>query len=668
MPFDASAAKRSKRKKVKADEEVLSSENGYDCYKNKKGKIVSGKVVVKKKGTFFQVYRLKAKQKKALKRAQKKVKKLNRILNRKGELNAKKQALLERMQSKITNLSAKERANTCTELFEGGNTENPAKPAANFTPYTGKFGIAEAQRLYTRFGYGASRADLNRAVSEGLTATVERLLTWQDEPSVEADALDIQCDEYLEREELYFDDDPDDDNQECNPNDPTDFDSEGFIQGMLYKRQHTSNPVFYRVVDLFHDERMAAQCGAAVDSQYHFRTKHFAFLESVAKAMDYAKYIREVKDDPLVAYLNLDLGENSVFNNLQSPNENFAREWLELATTSPTYKGEAVYTPFDIAQLALALTGKGYNTQPVTVGYEDGEEQTVQLTSAVDVPDAFVGGEKTIFMGTAFQQTIVDDEDAADAILSHPATYYHFAEELLQEFLLPNPSEGSIEVIAADIQKDGGKFKNALRRIMLSQEFFNESNKNSLVKSPMELLIGFLRQTEFPYSVRNLRNNLDDLGFLLCSPGNRNAGQIFGWDNLRTASEAFVIERRNKIIDMMNYERNNLPEEWEYSLYEVFVKDLPESFSPAESLALTTAELMGIELNSRQLEEVVKYLNYNYETCNGNEDDLFGCVEGEKFLKREAFDPSPDAYEHLLEDKVRGLLVLFATSDEYNLR
>ncbi|MCB0328860.1 MAG: DUF1800 family protein [Bdellovibrionales bacterium] len=659
-----------KPKKVK-DGEVVLSGSGYDCIRLSNGAIKSGKAKTQKNGSIsFSNYKLSPAKKRTYSKLGKQIRQLSKKKNPSETLQAK----LDRLTEKRNSISPKERAAACQALFSdyddpaSGGDESPG-PVLNFQRYTGPFGIKEAQRLYSRFAYGASRAELQAAVARGLEATVEMLLTWTNEPAVDAGARDIMCDEYLQFEELHFDNDPDDDNEVCNPINPLDFEDEAYIQSLLYKRRETQNPLIYRIVDFFHDERMAAQCQNLQNSQRHFQVQHFNFLESVAKSFNYANYIRGVKDDALVAYVNLDLGENSVFNPLQDPNENFAREWLELASTSPMYKGSPVYTPFDIAQLALALTGRGYNMQEVPVGYNSmGEEQTIFLMNPAIVPSAFVQGNKTIFMGTPFETVIVDADDAADAILSHPAAYYHFAEELLKEFLHPNPSTASIDSIAADIQAAGGNFREALRKIMLSQEFFNSANEKILVKSPIELMIGFLRQTDFPYSHRNLEDDLEDLGQDLCLPGNRNAGQIFGWDNLRLASEAFVVERRNAILGMVNYLIYNLHEDWNYDIYTNFVAALDPSLNPADALVDKTSELLGISLNAAQKASAVQYLNYNWETCDSYEVSTYGCTQGEKFAKREAFDPAPDAPSNLMERKVAGLLALLATTAEYNLR
>ncbi|MCB0355016.1 MAG: DUF1800 family protein, partial [Bdellovibrionales bacterium] len=383
-------------------------------------------------------------------------------------------------------------------------------------------------------------------------------------------------------------------------------------------------------------------------------------------ALDYAYYLQYVKDDPLVAYQNLDLGENSVFNELTPPNENFAREWLELASMSPDNRsGQANYTPFDIAELALALSGRGYDTDEIPIG--GGE--FVEVENPVIKPAGFVPGPKTLFFGQPFETTIVDADDAADAILSHPETYTHMAEELLSNYLTPAPSNAAVQFIADQIQNDGGKLHNAFRKMMLSEELYSADNEKILPKSPMDILIGFLRKTGLKVNHRSLEDRLDDLGHSLGKPGNNQAGRIFGWKMLQLAGEGYVISRRNVVNRFMNDLRNSsYRENWGVDIYDLFVKDLPDGKPASEALVDSLVELLGVRINSAQKAQLIRYLDYNWENCDSYEVAEYGCTEGEKFAKREAFDPSPDAPSWLLEDKVLGLLAVLLTLDEFYLR
>ncbi len=560
----------------------------------------------------------------------------------------------------------------CAELLNGDDPENgedddTPPTLLNFGTYSGNFGMREAEILYSRFAFGASKEELEQAVALGLQGTVNKLLTWVNSPQLDADMLDIQCDRYLQSEELLYDDDPNDDNRECNPLNPRDFDMSGLVESWYHAFMHGPNPFFYKFMTFIHSERSAAQIDTLPTYRRHFARDHFIFLQDFAKNLDYAWFVRNQQMDGLVGFHNLNLGENSVFNPLQAPNEDYAREVLELTTMSPeNFAGTPNYGPFDIASAALSLSGRGYNQQGIPIGPDDeGDMQYVTIESPALIPAAHISGPKTIFLGTPFQQTIEDGADLADAILSHPETYFHMAEELITHFLHPNPNEASIQFIADMIQADGGDLENAIRTLMQATEQYLPSNQKTLIKSPIDLIIGFLRSTNYRFSHRNVRDRINAIGQHLGQPGNNPAGRIFGWLIPELATEPFVVPRRNAFISIIH----TLPHEvYEYSFYDEFVADLDPGALPAEALVDSLTERMGVRDNNSQRDLLVEYLNYNWETCNGGEPDEFGCTPGEKFAKREAFDPAPDAPHHLMRNKIRGLLVLLATTVDYQLK
>ncbi|MCB0334598.1 MAG: hypothetical protein KDD55_13930, partial [Bdellovibrionales bacterium] len=131
------------------------------------------------------------------------------------------------------------------------------------------------------------------------------------------------------------------------------------------------------------------------------------------------------------------------------------------------------------------------------------------------------------------------------------------------------------------------------------------------------------------------------------------------------ATEPYVVPRRNFFINTLN---SNPHEDYGYSFYDEFVSDLDLNLPPAEALAERLAERMGVRLNSQQLDLLIEYLNYNWELCNGSEPDLYGCTEGEYFAKREVFDAAPDAPNYQMLYKVKGILILLATTIDYQLK
>ncbi|MCB0321714.1 MAG: DUF1800 family protein, partial [Bdellovibrionales bacterium] len=341
---------------------------------------------------------------------------------------------------------AKLGAEACIRGGSPNPGETPGTPGetpdeeTNFSlkKFSGSYGLREAQILYSRFAFGATHEELARSVQIGLDATVNELLSWKDESSLEAEAKDIECDRYRAVEDTYPNVGENKPNRTCNRLDPTSFDLTGLQDSYYWRILNTPNPFFYKFMTFIHSDRLSAQIDTLPQSRRHFARQHFEFLMEFARNLDYGWYVRNVKDDALVAYHNLDLGENSVFNELTPPNENFAREWLELCTMSPeAADGTPNYGVLDMIELAAALSGRGYNVSDVPVGdvNNDGEMDTVRIESPALIDNAFIKRPKTLFIGTPFQTSIMDADDAADAILSHPETYYHMAEEIVREFI-----------------------------------------------------------------------------------------------------------------------------------------------------------------------------------------------------------------------------------------
>ncbi|MCB0321080.1 MAG: hypothetical protein KDD60_09150, partial [Bdellovibrionales bacterium] len=214
------------------------------------------------------------------------------------------------------------------------------------------------------------------------------------------------------------------------------------------------------------------------------------------------------------------------------------------------------------------------------------------------------------------------------------------------------------------IQKNKGNLKETFKTLMTSEVLFAKANEKSLPKNGFDVIFGFLRSTHFPVNQRTLTTIMENIGQSLGEPGNNPGGRIFGWLSLQLNGEVYVIDRRNAILSIMNHSADFLTLN-NYSLYDSLIAGIPETFSPAESLIGRLAETFGLRLNQAQIDRLATYLNYNWETCDGNEAKDFGCTEGEKFAKREAFDPAPDAQRTLMEYKVEGLLVILATLDEF---
>ena len=197
---------------------------------------------------------------------------------------------------------------------------------------------------------------------------------------------------------------------------------------------------------------------------------------------NFATLLRQISRDPaMLIYLD---GVKSV---ARQPNENFGRELLELFTL-----GEGHYTEADVKAAARAFTGW-------TVDSETG--------SFVDHLDRHDTGEKT-FLGKTGN---LSGDDVLTILLAHPRTAETIVEKLWREFVSLKPDANEVSQLANNFRTSGYEIRPLLRSIFLSSAFRDPANRGSLLKSPLDLVIGTFRilgqpPSEKPELVHIFRN------------------------------------------------------------------------------------------------------------------------------------------------------------------
>lgn len=161
----------------------------------------------------------------------------------------------------------------------------------------------------------------------------------------------------------------------------------------------------------------------------------------------------------------------------ESPNENFARELLELFTL-----GEGHYSEVDIKELARALTGATVNRR--TGGYQFRRR-------------FHDSGSKTIFAQTA----AFTPDDVADLILSQPQVGTFIADKLWRYFVAQAPSGATLEALGQAFVASDFAISELLEAIFNHDDFWQSMGNQ--IKSPMELMVGTLQALDAPVPNRN---------------------------------------------------------------------------------------------------------------------------------------------------------------------
>ena len=201
------------------------------------------------------------------------------------------------------------------------------------------------------------------------------------------------------------------------------------------------------------------------------------------------------KDPAMMVYLD------SATNRRGSPNENFAREVMELFTL-----GEGHYSEQDIKEAARAFTG--WSIEPATGEFR-------WRTFAHD------GGSKTV-LGVSGN---LDGDAVLNILRAQPQTAEFVVRKLWREFVSLTPDEVEVRRIARRFRDSGYDTRVALREILGSRAFWAPESRLALVKSPVDWVLGTLNslQIEAPEPLL-LGFALRQLGQDLFAPPN-----VRGW-------------------------------------------------------------------------------------------------------------------------------------------
>ncbi|MCB0335197.1 MAG: DUF1800 family protein, partial [Bdellovibrionales bacterium] len=547
-------------KKKKKKEVTFSA----DCYGEKAGKVKSVKGKLMFTSFAQEASSLKKKAKLANKRGNKKAA---------AKLRAKAAAAAKRNKAAVE---------ICRKGSSGGGGEGggPIPTAESLAPYTGTWGYREASIFHHRFTFGATSKELDATVTNGLEATLNNAMSWKNEPILEEQARQWQCNRRFANDENY---------EECDPFDVNDFSLTGFVESMYHILLYTKNPLHYRMFYWAHDERGTLGLdNVDNDERYAVRT-HFKMLQDFAKSGDFKSFAETWHEDHMVSLRYLDRALNDGTN----PNENEAREFWELNTTSPDYCDSnneiaPVYGPLDIAQSALATSGW-------TFADDEQEINSTTYTRIVKAfsPVKFAEGQKIVFIGTPYEAVIEDSDDLVEATFQHPAVAQHVAEELIKEFIQPFPSCAFIKRVASLITEHNFNLYPVVRTLALSEAAYASENEKTLIKLPLNYIIGFLRSTQYPVSSYNELNDiLGDLGHRPFYPNS-----IFGWNSEALASDANTILHWNGIARIMKrtYDvTNEDPTEKTYNFYTNLVYGLDNVANSDEALIARLSHLLGV--------------------------------------------------------------------------
>lgn len=361
-----------------------------------------------------------------------------------------------------------------------------------FQPYSahphGQWTRAEATHLLWRTQFGATHAEIETAVADGLEATLERLLT----PQPESAAFD---DEAGLMRQVAFD--------------------SGNIADLkawwLYRMLRSANPLVEKMSLFWHNH--FATSYRKIRSVLHMAAQN-DLIRSQALG-SFGELLHGMTRD--VAML-IWLDGNA--NRKRHANENFAREVMELFSL-----GVGNYTEEDIQQAARAFTGWHVRNEEFwfnRIQHDFGSKQVLG------------------------KQAKFDGDDIIDLCLEQDACPRFLSTKLLRSFLHAHPDTETIDALAERIRIHEFDLQATLRDLLGSELFFQPQFRQTLIKSPLEFVLGTIRTLEGRPNLVGCVKALAELGQDVFEPPT-----VKGWEGGRLwVNSATLLQRANVITEL----------------------------------------------------------------------------------------------------------------------
>ncbi|WP_373548859.1 DUF1800 family protein [Haliscomenobacter sp.] len=363
--------------------------------------------------------------------------------------------------------------------------ETPKPPVLGLAPYAGTFGFEQAAHLLRRTTFGPKYAQIKDAASKGLNATLIEL--FKDNP--------------LPNPPLNYD-------YTTDPNVPvgSSWIDAPYVRdtsngGLLHQGYRNTSLRTWTYETILNEATSIREqltlfwhnhFGVGDNQDPKFWYRHISLLRTYAWG-NFKDLIKKINVDPLMLRFL-----NSNQNTVNAPNENYAREVLELFTIG---KGPLVgpgdytnYTEQDIREIARALTGwrdQGYNVTDATT--------KVGSFFRISSHDA-----KSKKLSHRFDETVINNgfdkehETVVDIIFTKKEVARFICRKLYRWFVyyeISTDVEQNVIAPMADILvQNNYEIKPALTALLKSEHFFDVLNMGPMIKNPLVFSLNLLKQ------------------------------------------------------------------------------------------------------------------------------------------------------------------------------
>lgn len=280
----------------------------------------------------------------------------------------------------------------------------------------------------------------------------------------------------------------------------------------LTRMSYTARPLEERMTFLWHGV-LTSQLSKIGGQRGKFMVIQNELYRSMAMGR-YDDLLKAAGKDPAMMVF-LDTIESTA----EAPNENYAREMMELFSM-----GEGNYTEDDVREAARAFTGWRLSAPErveIPQGISEAERRALLNQAFGDYEPEFLvrprlhdSGQKT-FLGRTGQW---DGDDIASIVMEQPATGRFIAKRLFSELAYSEPEDKVIDALVEVWDDSGHRVREVVRAILAGDEFNSEQAYRAIVRSPVQFVVGAVRGLEFETDFRGIDRIGGGMGQVLFEP------------------------------------------------------------------------------------------------------------------------------------------------------
>ena len=365
-----------------------------------------------------------------------------------------------------------------------------------------------ATHLLSRAGFGGTPLEISAAVKLGRAATVARLL--ETPPASSAPKLTAPTD--LVEMRTMTEEDRKKFQKTVEQQNRADLDT---IRGWWLSQMIQPSTSAVEKATLFWHGHFATSVQKVKSTPLMFQQnqlfRRFAFG-------NFRDMVKAISCDPaMVIWLDLQQSKEG------APNENFARELMELFTL-----GIGHYSEDDIKNSARAFTG--YRAHPLVGTFDYIEKQH-------DDTDKVFMGKKGKFSG----------DDIIDIIFQQPACAEFICEKLWTFYACEDPAPAIVSLLAHTLRQANYELRPVFAEMLNSKAFYSAESIGTQIKSPTQLIVQSCKVLECkPPPGFALQFVMRSLGQILFAPPN-----VKGWDGNRAWINTSTLASRGEFTDAL---------------------------------------------------------------------------------------------------------------------